>query len=302
MTDTSRLPPAIGQRLLRGAALMIAASAVVAGTTLIAKALGRGFGGEPLHPVQIVAGRFVFAFVCVAAVAAWQRPSLKGAPWGFHAARSLVGWAGVTCVFTAATLMPLAEATAISFLSPLVTMALAMLFLRERIGRWRVAAAAIAVAGAMILIQPGTEAFRLAALVALAAAFFQGTEGMMIKRLAGMEPTLRILLVNNGFGAIIAVAAVVFVWQPLTAAQWGALAVLGSIMILAQVLFLLAMKVADASYVIPFFYSTLVFAAAYDFAVFSEAPGLATWLGGGLIVAGAILLAWREGVRRRGTG
>jgi len=116
---------------------MVAASALVAGTTLIAKTLGRGFEGEVLHPLQIVTGRFVFGFICIAAIAAWKRPSLKGAPWRFHALRSLCGWAGVSCVFAAATLMPLADATAISFLSPLVTMGLAIWLLRERIGPWR---------------------------------------------------------------------------------------------------------------------------------------------------------------------
>jgi len=163
-------------------------------------------------------------------------------------------------------------------------------------------AAVIAVTGAMILIRPGMEAFRVVALVALAAAFFQGTEGFLIKRLSGIEPVLRILLINNGFGAAVAVAAGFFVWVPLTIPQWAMLALLGVIMITAQLLFTLAMKRADASYVIPFFYSTLVFAAAYDLAVFGDMPAPSNWLGGGLIVAGAILLAWREGVRRRQLG
>ena len=117
---------------------MIVCSALVAATTLLAKALGRGvFDSSSLHPLQISAGRFLFAWLVLAPVVIWQRPGFRGVAWRTHIGRSICGWAGVSCLFAAAGMMALADATAISFLSPVVTMLLAIPLLGERIGRWR---------------------------------------------------------------------------------------------------------------------------------------------------------------------
>ena len=269
---------------------MLGASALIALTTLLAKTLGLGGGENSLHPLQVSAGRFFFALITVSVFVAWFRPGFAGTRWGLHAARSACGWLGVTCMFAAAARMPLADATAISFLSPVVTMGLAIVMLAERIGPRRWAAAAVAVAGAIVLIQPGTDAFRPVALIALAAAFLMGLESVLIKRLTGTEPVLRILLLNNGFGAVIACSAALFVWIWPTPEQWGLLALLGVAMICGQRLFLEAMRRGEASHVIPAFYSTLVFATAYDFVLFGDLPGTVAFAGAGLIIAGVVML------------
>jgi drug/metabolite transporter (DMT)-like permease len=274
---------------------MVAASALIALTTLVAKALGRGVGGEALHPLQVAAGRFGFALVWLVVVATVVRPGFAGTAWGLHAARSLCGWAGVSCMFAAATLMPLAEATAISFLSPVVAVALAVAVLRERPGPVRWAAVGVAFAGALLLIRPGTAAFQPVALIALAAAVFLGAEAVLIKWLTGGEPRLRILLVNNAIGTALAVTAAAFVWVAPTTGQWVLMALLGTAMLGAQALFIAAMRRGEASYVMPFFYATLVFAALYDLALFGDRPDLAGALGATVVVAGAVLLAWRDG-------
>jgi drug/metabolite transporter (DMT)-like permease len=273
---------------------MLTAAALIAVTTLLAKILGRGLTGPALHPFQVSFGRFAFALLPLLPVFAVMRPGLRGTAWVLHFGRSFCGWGSATCLFAAAALMPLAEATAIGFLSPLVTMLLAILFLRERVGPWRWAAAGLALAGALLLIRPGTEAFQPAALIALTAAVMMGFEAIFVKRLSGREPPIRILTVNNSMGLLLSGSAAVFVWTPPSAAQWSLLAMLGFAMVLAQACFIQALKRADASFVAPFFYATLIFAALYDLALFGERPTLAAALGAGLILAGAVILAWRE--------
>lgn len=278
--------------------MMVVASAIVSAVSLIAKALGRGFGGEALHPLQITAGRFVAAFLIVATASLWLRPRFAGAAWGVHAGRSFCGWAALCLLFAAVAQMPLAEATAISFLSPLATMVLAIPLLGERVGPIRWSAAAIAMVGALVLIRPGTDAFQPAALLALASALFMGMEAILIKRLSGSEPPVRILLINNAMASVLALSVAYFVWITPSPIQWLMMAGLGS-MLAAQILFIQAMRAADASYVMPFFYATLVFAALYDFALFGEWPDLWSQLGVLIIVVGAVLLAWREHQRRQ---
>ncbi len=288
--------------------LMLVACACIAATSLMAKALGRGVGGEVMHPLQVSAGRFAFALLTLAPILAWARPGFAGAAWPVHAGRTLCGWAAVSTMFAAAAGMRLADATAISFLSPMVAMVLAIPLLGERIGPWRWAAAGVALAGALVLIRPGAEAFQPVALVALASAVFMGLETILVKRLTGGEsssgetregePMLRILAINNALGAAIAVAAASFVWIWPSPTQWALLAAIGAVMVTAQAMFIQALRRGDASFVVPLFYATLVFAALYDLAVFGEVPTALSGLGAALIVAGAVVLAWRERVRR----
>ena len=269
---------------------MLGASALIAVTSLLAKALVLGAGEGGLHPMQISAGRFFFAFLVVATVAAIRWPGLQGVPWRLHFGRAACGWIGVTCMFAAAARMPLADATAISFLSPIVTMLMAVLFLHEAVRRSGRAAVGLALLGALVLIRPGTESFQPAALIALAAAFFMGTESILIKRLTGNEPALRILLINNSFGMVIAGTAALFVWQWPTLGEWQLLALLGGAMVCAQVLFIQAMKLGAASQVIPAFYSTLIFATFYDFAIFGAVPDAVALAGASMILCGVLLL------------
>lgn len=275
-------------------ALMLSATAFIAGTTLLAKAIGAGHLGPPLHPLQISHGRFVFAFALFVTVAAVMRPRIQRPDLRLHLGRTLCGWGGVTLMFAAVAFIPMGDATAISFLNPVFAMLLAIPLLGEKVGRIRWGAATIALIGALILLRPTPASFQPAALLALVAAVVMGLEVIFIKKLAGREAPFQILLVNNAIGVGIASLAVIPVWVPPTLAQWAALAGIGALMATAQVFFINAMARADASFVAPFSYATLIFAALYDAMVFGTRPDAVSWLGALVILSGAGLLAWRE--------
>lgn len=280
------------------AGLTMLASAFVAGTTLLAKMLGTGTLGPALHPLQVSQGRFVFALLAFSTAALILRPRITRPAWPLHVLRVFCGWGGVSFMFAAAAFIPLADATAISFLNPVVGMLLAIPLLGEKVGRWRFLAAVIAVTGAMVLLRPTPEAFQPAALLALGAAVCLGGELVAIKRLSGREGAFQILLINNLIGASIASAAALAVWRMPTPEQWAALAGIGFLMAAAQTCFIQAIRRADASFVSPFWYATLIFATLYDFLLFGVRPDAVSILGAGIIVAGAGLLAWREARRR----
>lgn len=204
-------------------ALMLTATAFIAGTMVMAKSLGTDTLGPPLHPLQISHGRFLFAFATIASAAMIFRPTISNPHWGLHIGRTLFGWGGVTLMFAAVAFIPLSDATAISFLNPVFGMLLAIPLLGERVGRWRWLAAFMALAGALILLRPGPDTFQVAGLLALGAAIIMGMELIFIKKLANREPAFQILLVNNAIGLCIATLAVLPVWQMPTPAQWGAL-------------------------------------------------------------------------------
>lgn len=298
-----RLDVSMPPRPLFAALSMVAATAFFAGTTLLAKALGGGATGAPIHALQVSHARFVFGFMAVVIVVgllprrAVLPDAAPGNPphFGLHLARTMLGWLGGALLFAAAAQMPLTDANALSFLSPVATMLFAIPLLGERVGRWRWTAAALAMLGALVLLRPGAGVIQPAALLALGAAFALGLEGIFIKKLTNREPPRQILLVNNFMGVVIATLAVIPVFQmPGGAGQWAALAGVGVLMVSGQVLFLLAVARADASYVAPFFYLVLVWAALFDIAVFGVWPDWVTVTGGIIVVSGGLIMAWRE--------
>jgi len=108
------------------ALLIIAATAFIASATLLAKVLGTDTLGPRLHPFQISHGRFVFAFVALASAAMIVRPKISRPHWGLHFGRTMFGWMGVTLMFASVALIPMGDATAISFLNPVFAMMLAI--------------------------------------------------------------------------------------------------------------------------------------------------------------------------------
>ena len=284
------------------ALLMICCTLLVAGTTLIAKALGTGTLGDALHPLMVSQARFVFGALAVGCALAFvmvrgRRPWPPAPPphWGLHALRSALGWISNVLVFAAVAHIALTDANALSFLSPFATMLIAIPVLGERPGRWRWIAAALAFVGALVLLRPGAGVFQPAALLALAAAVTMGCEAIVIKRLAMTEPVARIMLINNLMGAALATLAAipVFVW-PAAPGIWAAGAALGTMMVVAQVLYLSANQRGEASFVAPFWYLVLVWAGIYDIAVFDVWPDAVSIIGSAIIVSGGLLMTWRE--------
>ncbi|MEH6402586.1 MAG: DMT family transporter [Sneathiella sp.] len=276
--------------VISGLLFMVIASALIALTTLIAKALGNSTIAPALHPLQISAGRFFFAVLALIPFAIGHRFHFKSAPWKLHSYRSICGWLGASCMFAAASQMPLADATALSFLSPIATMILAAIFLREVIPGNRWFFVLLSFMGVILITRPGSDTFQPAALIALLAALLMGLEAIFLKKLTGTEKPLQILIINNCIGAIISITIALSVWRQPSLEQWMLLILLGVAMVLAQSCFIQAMRRADASVVMPLFYLTTVFAAFYDFLFFDENFSLLSTIGILLIVSNAFFL------------
>ena len=115
--------------------MMILCCALIAASTFGAKILGRGDVGAPMHAFQITFGRYFFALCVLTTGAVFMKVGRPQVSLPLYAARTFCGWAGVSGLFAAAALIPLADATAISFLSPVFAMLLAVMFLSETVGR-----------------------------------------------------------------------------------------------------------------------------------------------------------------------
>jgi len=223
------------------------------------------------------------------------KPKMTKPDWPRHGVRVFCGVLGVVAMFAAATLIPLADVTAISFTNPIFAMVLAIPLLGERIGPIRWIAAAVALFGALLLIRPGTSGFQPEALLALAAALLFGFEVIFLKMLAVKEGPFQIIFIANAVGMLFASVALLFVWDMPSLEQWVLMAGTGFLMVTAQGFYTNALRIGDASFVLPFSYATLLFATIYDFAFFNVIPPVISFVGGAIIVVSGLVLAWREG-------
>lgn len=289
VTPPLALPPP-----LRAALLMTLCCACIALSTFLAKVLGAGAAGAPMHPFQIVFGRYGFAILAILPFVIRRRETMRGAPWAPYLGRAACGTLGVAGLFAAAAMIPLADATAISFLNPVFAMVLAIIFLGERVGPVRWLAAAIALAGGALLIRPGFGEIEPGALIALAAAVFIAGEITFAKFLSRTEGVLRVLLGTNLIAFAISGCAALFVWRAPDQTELLLMAAVGVSMVSAQGLFMATLAFSDSSFATPFFYGALVFAALYDALWFGVIPAPLSFAGAALIVAGAVVLAVRE--------
>lgn len=261
-------------------------SAFVAACLVLAKIVQTDLLGEPLHPLQATQARFLFGFIGLfifysAFPIRFTKPDIK-----LHVIRTLCGFSAVTVMFTAAAIIPVSDATAISFLNPVFAMIFALPLLGEKIGKLRWTSALIGLLGAFVLLRPSASAFEPAALLALIAAVVMGLEFILIKILSTREQVLQILLINNVLGLLFSSISLLFVWTSPTLIQWIALSGIGFLMLGAQICNLIALRGADASLVLPFSFTTLIFVTGYDFMVFAVTPDLISWVGAIIIIFG----------------
>jgi drug/metabolite transporter (DMT)-like permease len=279
----------------RGAIFMICSAAGFAVMMAIVRFLSRD-----MHPFEVAFFRNLFG---VLFMVPWMlrvgRDSLATARMGMHVLRSAAGLAAMLTFFTALSLLPLAEVTALTFTTPMFTTIGAALILGETVKARRWTATLVGFAGALIILRPGTEALRPEALVALAAAALMALAFLTVKSLSRTENPNAIVVMMGLLMTPMSLVPALFVWETPTVQLWPWLLGLGLSATIGQVFLTRAFAAADASAVLPFDFSRLVFVSILGFLFFGERPDLWTWVGGGVLVAAAAYIAHREAVAGR---
>jgi drug/metabolite transporter (DMT)-like permease len=275
----------------QAALLAVLACAFFGAMGALAKAVNAEGLGPAIHPLQIVACRFLFGFLTILPVAAARRQlrfDSRIPHW--HVARVACGMAGVAGIFVAVRHLPVADVTAISFSSPLFTLLIAAALLGESVSRRRWLAAAVGFAGVLLIVRPGSTAFDAASLIVLATALVIGIEMAIIRRLARQDPPIMIVLSSNALGAVAGLALALAVWVWPAPAQWPFLVAVGGLTVLGQLMFARASALGEASLVAPFTYASILFATLYGLVFFAEVPAWSMLAGTALLIAGGIAM------------
>ncbi|MBX9977742.1 MAG: DMT family transporter [Alphaproteobacteria bacterium] len=253
------------------------------------------FMGQGLHPLEIVFFRFFFSMISVLpfmipsglALFKTSRPSQ-------HFVRALVGAGAIVACCYSVNLMPLSENTTIMFAEPLFVLPLAVIFLRENVDSGRWIATIFGFIGLLIIVQPGTETFQTVALFPITAAFLFALSNIISKIMVSREHTLTMLFYFGVGTTLVAAFTLPWVWKMPTMNELFFLALLGIGANMIQVCLFRAFAATDASALMPFRYTELLFSATIGFLLFSEIPRLWILAGGSLIIASNFYITWRE--------
>lgn len=219
---------------------------------------------------------------------------LKTRRLGLYTVRSAIFVASTISLFMAVAVLPLAEATALSFTAPLFATVLAVWLLKENVtpGRW--AAVAVGFAGVLIILRPGIAAFDPIALVVLfSAATFAGTV-VTGKMLAATERSAPTVFYLSALAVPLSLLPALFVWHWPDPQQWAWLVLLGVLASVNMYGVQRALRIGDASQTTPFDFLRLPCSALVGYLAFAEQPDVWTWIGAAVILASAFVIARSE--------
>jgi S-adenosylmethionine uptake transporter len=280
---------------MRGGAFMIVSALNFA---LMAGAIR--YLADRVHPFEMAFFRNLFSLLFMAP---WVlRAGLSGLRTSSvrkYGLRGLASIVAMLCWFYGLAMMPIAEATALSFTAPIFASIGAILFLGERMGVRRWSAIVVGFVGAMIILRPGLSAVSLPALVVLGGSAAVAASIIMVKILSRTEPTSLIVAYMGIYLVPMSLVPALFVWTTPTGTDWLWLIFIGAVATFGQLAITSAYAAAEATVVLPFDYTRLLFAALIGFVAFGEVPDTWTWLGAAVIAASAIYIAHREALRAR---
>lgn len=264
--------------------------------------------GDSVPIGQVVFFRSAFAIVPVVLIYTWRgemRAAMRTSrPLG-HLGRGTLGIAGMFSNFSALFRLPLVEATAISFLSPLITVALSALILKERVRIYRWSAVLAGFVGVMVMLVPHFEPARYAAgavatasvvgaVCALISAFCNAGTVIQTRRLTFTESTPSIVFYFSLTCTIGGLLTLPFGWVMPSPPALVALVSIGLLGGLSHIVLTESYRFASASVLAPFDYTAMLWAFLLGWFVFSELPDMYVYIGSVIVAGAGLFVIWRE--------
>jgi drug/metabolite transporter (DMT)-like permease len=256
---------------------------------------------------QMVFFRSAFAILPVAVIYAVRGELMSAVrtsrPLG-QLGRGTLSVCGMFSNFAALTRLPLADATAIQFASPLITVALAAVILKERVRLYRWTAVLVGFGGVIVMLIPHFDVGHYAgvagavaavgSLFALASAVCNAGTVIQTRRLTQSETTSSIVFYFSLICAIAGALTLPFAWYTPTAGELAGLISLGVLGGLAHIFLTESYRHATASVIAPFDYSSMLWALVLGYWMFGELPSTLVYLGAAIVAGAGLYVIWRE--------
>jgi drug/metabolite transporter (DMT)-like permease len=275
----------------RHAALVVLAVSLFSLSDVFAKQLSR-----TLPPLQIVWIRYALFMAVALIIFVRSRARLQSHHPVGQALRGVLLLLSALFFILALRSLPVAEATAISFVGPVFITLLAVPLLREVVGMRRWTALGIGLAGVLIVVRPGAEAFQPAALLPVASAFSGAVMAIVTRKIGARDANETTLLWSSVVGLALLTASAPLWWVTIDAGLlWPALA-MGGFFAIGQYALVIGYSRGDASMIAPFSYAQVLVATALGAIAFGDFPDAISLVGIGLVVMSGAYTLYREGV------
>jgi len=296
---------------LFGALCALGAAICFSINDVVIKALSDGYALHQVVFLRAIVGLPAFMLLVMPFFGGWQvfRTRRPGA----HVLRGLCVVCANSFLFMGLSVLPIADAVSIFFVSPLVVTVLSVVFLKERVGPRRWLAVMVGFAGVLLIVQPGTSAFQLASLFPMIAATLYATMHIITRRIGATESAATItvysqitflcvsaligLAIGNGRFAGVAHEDLTFLlraWGPVAMSDLVFFVILGVSGLFGVMMVSQAFRMSEAAFVAPFEYVSMPMAIFWGVTVFGTWPDAVDWLGIALILGSGIYLVLRD--------
>lgn len=256
--------------------------------------------GDGMHPFEITFFRNLFGLVAILPLAMRAGfASMKSRQPGLQVLRSLFGLVAMLTWFYALSVVPIAQATALSFTSVIFGSIGAALVLGERMRLRRWSAVVAGFVGALVILRPGVGDVDPAALMVVLSSTCWAAAMLTVKRLSTTDSVVCIVTWNSVLLTLLSLPVAIPVWTTPSTEQLLWLGLIGVLATLGHLAMTSAFKVSAATVVFPVDYTRLVWASLIGYLAFSEVPDVWTWVGGTIIFASTTYIAYREAALRR---
>jgi len=261
--------------------------------------------GSALSIGQVMAIRGAMLLVIIAFIVAYmglhrRLAELLNVKLAFRSAMEVCA---TLCFLTALYRLPFATISAILQALPLTVALGAALFFHEPVGWRRWIAIGIGFIGVMIIIRPGLGGFEQSSLLVLVSVLFAAARDLVTRSLPESMPSL---LVSGATTVSIAITGLALAtaqgeWQSISSMQLIKLAAAACFLFFGYQFIVMAMRIGEVAYVVPFRYTSLIWAIALGYIVFGELPDQLTVIGAGIVIATGLFTLYREIVQGRRT-
>lgn len=265
------------------------------------------FSGQSAPVGQVVFFRAFFAIFPVLLIYAIRRELYAAVhtkrPFG-HVGRGLFGVGGMFFNFASLARLPLVDATAFSFTSPLITVVFAAVFLKEKVRIYRWSAVIVGLIGILVMLWPQFDASHFSGsagkvvvvgtICAMIAAFFNAGAIIQTRRLTDTEATPSIVFYFSLVCTIGGLVTLPFGWiwpEPIELTALVSTGLLGGI---AHIFLTESYRHAPQSVVAPFSYTSMVWALVLGYVLFGEVPVPLVFLGAAIVAGAGLFVIYRE--------
>ena len=265
---------------------------VLAGVNFVGFVVLIKYVGSELPPVQAAFIRYLFGFVVLLPLFIRNGTHIFDTKHiHLHGLRGFIQALAVMLWFYAVTKLPIAEVTALGFVSPIFVVFGAVFFLRERMNKARIAAVVLGLVGVFVILRPGFSVINSGSVAMLLAAPLFAASKVLTKYLVKHDSGATIVVYLSVFAALTMAIPAISVWTQPSGLNLLLLAGTALFATMAQLCMARGLALIDVTVSQPVDFLQLVWSTLIGIMLFSETPVVWIWIGGGIVVVSASYIA-----------